>query len=1195
MKRTLLIPIALLISLFTDAQTTETLYLSGTGSDDAVTWDFKCTKGRGSDHWGSIQVPSQWELQGYGEYTYGRFYTQNEPCSDEQGLYRRSFKVPASWRGKEVDIIFDGVMTDAEVKINGKPAGPVHQGAFYRFSYRITDLLKFGSTNRIEVLVSKQSANESVNNAERRADWWLFGGIFRPVRLEAKPKANIAYAAIDARADGEMGIDLEIENAPEGASVRYTLASLIDPEKVIGTKEIAFDGSRQTMKWDKVLSWNCERPVLYVLTMSLVKDGRVLHTVSKRVGFRTVEFRPQDGIYVNGVKIVMKGVNRHCFHPESGRTTSAAIDLEDARLIRQMNANAVRSHYPPDERFLDYCDSLGIFYLDELAGWHGRYDTELGAKLVREMVRRDVNHPCVLIWNNGNEGGWNTALDPLFAEYDPQKRHVIHPWADFDGLDTHHYPAFLTGVGRFTNGYEVFMPTEFMHANYDEGAGAGLEDFWDNYTSHPLFAGGFIWAWVDESVVRTDKGGVLDSYMNMGNDGIVGPYREKEGSWYTVRDIWSPIQFDKLYITPSFRGDFLITNKYLFSNLRGFEMKYKVRKVLTPAEGGGSEVIAQGGIEVPPLPRDCKGVLHMDLPPRFFEGDVLEIEAFTRTGESVCDWTWPIHYAADYQRLHAKPVPEDGVPAARIFETEGTVDLCAAGVKVTIDKATGTPSQIRAEGRTVPLSGFRPVGMKWKFIRGYAAADGKDVKYVAKYLGGVDSVVWRLSSDGRLAMDAVVLNRDRGGKGFDDAFMDPDVKFLGFTFDYPEEGVKGMEWLGRGPYRVWKNRQRGHNIDLWHKDYNNTITGETHEPHEHLQYPEFKGYHANVYWAKFESETNPLTIYSSTDGLYLRVFTPEQPERIEKGTSNPAFPEGDLSLLFDITAIKSFKPIPHHGPKSQPGNVRIKSGDEGLHLDVVFDFSRGGRGVDPRTVRPVAGSSRVGSNPVLFLIGDSTMRNGWLGDGSNGQWGWGRFAGDFFDGSRISVENHALGGTSSRTFYRRLWPDVLEGVRAGDYVAIQFGHNDGGPYDEGRARASIAGTGRDSLEVTIKETGVHETVYSYGEYLRRYIRDVRARGATPVLVTMTPRNVWNDGKIERRADTYGAWAREVARSEDAAFVDLTAVTADFFDSIGEEATAAYYHGDHTHTSKEGAVRNAQSFAEGLKASGSTLSNYLKTE
>ena len=113
------------------------------------------------------------------------------------------------------------------------------------------------------------------------------------------------------------------------------------------------------------------------------------------------------------------------------------------------------------------------------------------------MMAHDVNHPCIFLWSNGNEGGWNKKLDARFADYDPQKRHVIHPWADFNQLDTHHYPAYQTGTGRLANGYNVFMPTEFLHGQYDKGLGAGLEDYWNNYTSNPLFSGGFLWTFID--------------------------------------------------------------------------------------------------------------------------------------------------------------------------------------------------------------------------------------------------------------------------------------------------------------------------------------------------------------------------------------------------------------------------------------------------------------------------------------------------------------------------------------------------------------------------------------------------------------------------------------------------------------------------------------------------------------------------
>ena len=240
------------------------------------------------------------------------------------------------------------------------------------------------------------------------------------------------------------------------------------------------------------------------------------------------------------------------------------------------------------------------------------------------------------------------------------------------------------------------------------------------------------------------------------------------------------------------------------------------------------------------------------------------------------------------------------------------------------------------------------------------------------------------------------------------------------------------------------------------------------------------------------------------------------------------------------------------------------------------------------TARPVSGSSRQGDRPVLFLIGNSTMRTGTKGNGDNGQWGWGYFAHEFFDNGRITVENHALGGTSSRTFYRKLWPEVKKGIRKGDYVIIELGHNDNGPFDSGRARASIRGTSpSDSLCVTIKETGEKETVYSYGEYLRRFVRECKAAGARPVLLSLTPRNAWDPhrpGHIVRVNGTFGLWASEIAREEDIPFVDLNEISAAKFDRFSTRKVDYHFYLDRIHTSGFGARLNARSAAEGLAAS-----------
>ncbi len=236
------------------------------------------------------------------------------------------------------------------------------------------------------------------------------------------------------------------------------------------------------------------------------------------------------------------------------------------------------------------------------------------------------------------------------------------------------------------------------------------------------------------------------------------------------------------------------------------------------------------------------------------------------------------------------------------------------------------------------------------------------------------------------------------------------------------------------------------------------------------------------------------------------------------------------------------------------------------------------------TARIPAGSSRNGSNPVLFLVGNSTMRNGTLGNGNNGQWGWGFFAHTFFDEKKITVENQALGGTSSRTFYNKLWPDVRKALKPGDWVIISIGHNDNGPYDSGRARASIPGVEYDSLNVTIKETGVKETVYTYGEYMRRFIRDCRAVGAHPILMSLTPRDAYDEktGKIVRKIHTQ--WLMQVAAEEGVPFIDLNEISGKKLDGYSKWKEKYFFYQDHIHSSRFGAMMNARSAAEGIAMS-----------
>jgi lysophospholipase L1-like esterase len=222
--------------------------------------------------------------------------------------------------------------------------------------------------------------------------------------------------------------------------------------------------------------------------------------------------------------------------------------------------------------------------------------------------------------------------------------------------------------------------------------------------------------------------------------------------------------------------------------------------------------------------------------------------------------------------------------------------------------------------------------------------------------------------------------------------------------------------------------------------------------------------------------------------------------------------------------------------------------------------------------------------PTLFLVGDSTVRNGHA-DGAGGQWGWGEPLVDLFDTSEINVDNRAIGGRSSRSYImENQWTETLAFVKPGDIILFQWGHNDDGPLDDpARARGTIHGIGDESKEVENPILKIHETVHTYGWYLRKYVADTRAKGAIPIICSPIPRKTWKDGKVVRNADNYGGWAHQVSEEEHVAFIDLNEIIARRYDALGEAAVEPLFADPHTHTSRAGAELNAESVVAGLKA------------
>lgn len=222
--------------------------------------------------------------------------------------------------------------------------------------------------------------------------------------------------------------------------------------------------------------------------------------------------------------------------------------------------------------------------------------------------------------------------------------------------------------------------------------------------------------------------------------------------------------------------------------------------------------------------------------------------------------------------------------------------------------------------------------------------------------------------------------------------------------------------------------------------------------------------------------------------------------------------------------------------------------------------------------------------PTLWLVGDSTVRNG-SGQGGNGQWGWGEPLADFFDPAKIRVVNRAIGGRSSRTFITEgRWAQVLAELKPGDFVLIQFGHNDSGPLDDtSRARGTLPGIGEESREIDNPITKKHETVHTYGWYLQEYVREAREKGAMPIVCSLVARKIWKEGRIVRATENYGGWAQQIAKSENVPFLDLNEIIARRYDELGAERVEPLFADEHTHTSRAGAELNAVCVVAGLKA------------
>ena len=553
--------------------------------------------------WVKIPVPANWEMKGFAEPSYG------DELKDGTGLYRRSFQVPAGWQGRRTFLRFEGVAFGYEVWVNGRRAGESSASAFNRHTFDVTPLLLPSAANVLAVRVTtKPKGFEFDLN-----DDWSLSGIYRDVTLFSVPAAHVQDVSTRTALadDGAADLSVDVTLSEADAEVR---ASLLGPDgSSVGDAVLKRAGDvRRTIVFhvDRPRLWTAETPALYRLRLSVSASGKPLQTVEQRIGLREVSIAG-GVLLLNGRPIKMRGVNHHELDPKTGRAVTELQMRQDLALMKKANVNFVRtSHYPPHPRFLELCDELGFYVMDEVPIGHGEKNLEKpdyrAAILARvePTIARDKNHASVLIWSIGNEnpiteveleaGRMAKALDPTRPITYPKigsyflKNYERLP--DFVDIYAPHYPSNAT-----LQDYAHKLKRPTILTEYAHGLGLATDRIqaqWEIIQANPVFAGGAIWHFHDQGLLRTsgqpadvdkptqlawvDKFHHYDTHGMDGADGMTYADRTPQIDYWQMRKVYAPVQF----IESNATGPVSLTveNRYDFRTLGGIKLLWSLQR-----------------------------------------------------------------------------------------------------------------------------------------------------------------------------------------------------------------------------------------------------------------------------------------------------------------------------------------------------------------------------------------------------------------------------------------------------------------------------------------------------------------------------------------------------------------------------------------------------------------------------------------
>ena len=899
--------------------------------------------------WKTVQVPGILQAQGYGqplflgsEYPFGATQPLVRHDMNEVGSYRRDFMVAKGWAGRQIILHIGAAGAAYYIWVNGRKVG-YSEDSKLPSEFDVTRYVRPGRNN-ISIELYRYADGSYLEDQ----DFWRVSGIERSLFLYAAPPTRIrdfeAKAGLDkAYRDGVLTLDVDVAGKAQAVRVK---ATVLDGTRPVLTRDAAATGpGRVTLTGTipGVRQWSAEAPNLYTLLLELRgADGNLIEATSRRIGFRTVEIADGE-MRVNGRRAMIRGVNRHEHDPKTFHIVSEATMRRDIELMKLANVNAVRaSHYPNDPRWYDLADEYGLYVMDEanvesheymamgtqsgdLAGNQLGFKPEWAAAhldRVQRMVERDKNHPSILFWSLGNEAGIGPNFEAggkWLKARDPSRLRNYLGWGtlawrhapnDYVDIYAPMYDSIAKMVDYATSPQftQPMIQCEYAHAM---GNSLGnLEDYWLAIRAHRKLQGGFIWDWVDQTMLKTDAQG--RSYWAQGadygpnprnddspvGDGVIQADRTPDPEYHELAKVYAPIAFEAV---DARSGQFALVNRHDLIGLEHFTFDWEL------TEDGVS--VARGPVTPAATPAGARTAIRVPVPALGKPGAEYLLTLRARAGKDAIPLV-PAGHVVTWEQFALTPprgLAGTGAGGPVPLRVGAGYRLAQGAALLEIDGATGLVARYAVDGRTL-LTGGAP-----NFWRAPTDNDiGADVPKTHR--------MWKTFSENRVLRsvtvdgDAIVVDHDIGAGAVrmttryamardgavrvTVAFVPlltnlPDPLRVGLAFATPPV-LDRVRWYGRGPHENYADRKTGAMIAR----YDQPLADQYHD----YARPQETGAKQDVRWVALTGRGGGVRVTGaqplSVNALAFPYADLEM-KPVRQAHSSDIRPHGDGTLLID--------------------------------------------------------------------------------------------------------------------------------------------------------------------------------------------------------------------------------------------------------------------------------------------------------